>query len=52
MAWGRIKSEHAGAKRGKGYWGRKTAAKVASRRARRREARTAVIEGLEQGRSG
>ncbi|MBE0418315.1 MAG: hypothetical protein IBX63_11175 [Coriobacteriia bacterium] len=37
MAWGRIKSEHTGAKRGKGYWGRKAMAKQASRRARRRE---------------
>ena len=33
MAWGRIKSEHGGAKRGKGYWGRKAEAKQASRRA-------------------
>lgn len=35
MAWGRVKSEHAGAKHGKGYWGRKADAKQASRRARR-----------------
>lgn len=37
MAWGRIKSVHAGAKRGKGHWGPKAVAKQASRRARRRD---------------
>lgn len=39
MAWGRAKSEHAGAKHGRGFWGRKALAKQASRRARRREDR-------------
>jgi len=42
MAWGRVKSEHAGAKRGKGYWGRKAMAKQVSRRARRRDDRVAT----------
>lgn len=40
MAWGRIKTEHSGAKRGKGFWGRKAEAKQASRRVRRRNDRT------------
>lgn len=39
MAWGQVKSEHGGPKRGKGYWGRKADAKQASKRSRRREAR-------------
>jgi len=39
MAWGRVKTEHAGPKRGKGYWGRKAAAKRASNCGRRREDR-------------
>lgn len=42
MAWGRVKSEHGGAKRGKGYWGHKAEAKQASRRARRRDDRVAA----------
>jgi hypothetical protein len=36
MAWGRTKTEHAGPKRGRGYWGRKAEAKQAGKRARRR----------------
>jgi hypothetical protein len=40
MAWGRrIKAEHSGPKRGRGYWGRKAEAKQASKRARRRQDR-------------
>jgi hypothetical protein len=41
MAWGRTKTEHSGPKRGKGHWGRKAAAKAASKRYRRREDRAA-----------
>jgi hypothetical protein len=40
MAWGRVKTEHAGPKRGKGYWGRKAVAKQVSRRSRRRDDRS------------
>lgn len=40
MAWGRrIKSEHSGAKQGRGYWGRKAEAKQAGKWARRRQDR-------------
>ncbi len=35
MAWGRIKANHCGPKRGKGYHGRKAVAKQAGNRARR-----------------
>jgi hypothetical protein len=41
MAWGRIKTEHSGPKRGKGFWGKKAVAKAAGKRARRREDRVA-----------
>ena len=37
MAWGRIKADHCGPKRGKGYWGKKVVAKQAGNRARRRD---------------
>lgn len=39
MAFGRIKTEHGGAKRGRGFWGHKAEAKHASRRIRRRHDR-------------
>lgn len=39
MAWRRVKTEHSGSKRGKGYWGRKAEAKQASNVARRAEDR-------------
>jgi hypothetical protein len=41
MAWGRVKTEHSGPKWGKGFWGRKAEAKQVSKRARRREDRSA-----------
>jgi hypothetical protein len=37
MAWGRIKADHCGPKRGKGYWGKKAVAKQAGNRARIRD---------------
>lgn len=37
MAWGRAKPNHNGAKKGKGYWGRKKYAKKVGNRNRRRE---------------
>jgi hypothetical protein len=48
-AWGRSKSEHAGPKRGKGFWGRKAVAKATSRRARRRDDRAVVDAGRREG---
>lgn len=42
MAWGRIKTEHSGPKRGRGYHGRKAEAKAASKRVRRRNDRIAT----------
>jgi len=52
MAWGRIRTEHCGAKRGKGYWGRKAEAKAASKRARRcgdsRAASGITVDELDQ----
>lgn len=44
MAWGRVKAEHAGPKRGMGYWGRKADAKQASKRSRRREDHLAAVD--------
>lgn len=53
MAWGRVKTEHAGPKRGKGYWGRKAAAKRASNCGRRREdRRTTEAAGFEAQETG
>jgi non-ribosomal peptide synthetase component E (peptide arylation enzyme) len=49
MAWGRSRSEHAGPKRGKGFWGRKAVAKAISRRARRRDDRALVDAGRREG---
>ncbi|MDZ4178010.1 MAG: hypothetical protein U1E29_02065 [Coriobacteriia bacterium] len=43
MAWGRIKADHCGPKRGKGYWGKKAVAKHAGNRARRRDDRLASV---------
>ncbi|MHB1342087.1 MAG: hypothetical protein ACYC77_09745 [Coriobacteriia bacterium] len=37
MTGGRIKADHCGPKRGKGYWGKKAAAKQAGNRTRRRD---------------
>jgi hypothetical protein len=51
MAWGRVKSEHGGPKRGKGYWGRKADAKQASERSRRREARLSACSDRAEGSS-
>ena len=48
MAWGRIKAEHAGPKRGKGYWGRKADAKQASKRSRRRDDRVATNATIDE----
>ena len=46
MAWGRVKTEHAGAKRGKGYWGHKADAKQASKRSRRRDDHAVAANGI------
>jgi hypothetical protein len=47
MAGRAKKTEHAGAKRGRGaYWGRKTEAKHESNRLRREDAKRAVRQGL------
>jgi hypothetical protein len=43
MAWGRVKADHCGPKRGKGYWGKKAIAKQAGNRARRRDDRLASV---------
>ena len=43
MAWGRIKADHCGPKRGSGYWGKKAVAKQAGNRARRRDDRLATV---------
>ena len=40
-----IKTEHAGPKKGKGYWGRKKEAKQVSNKKRRQRDREAVREG-------
>jgi hypothetical protein len=42
MAWGSTRTKHAGPKRGRGHWGRKAAAKAASKRCRRREDKLAA----------
>jgi len=41
-----IKTEHAGAKNGGGYWGKRAEAKRRSRRLRRKEGRKAIFRGL------
>jgi hypothetical protein len=47
MAGGAKKTEHAGAKKGRGaYWGRKADAKHESNRVRREDAKQAVRQGL------
>jgi len=48
MAWGRIKTEHAGPKRGKGYWGKKADAKQASKRSRRCEDHIATHAAIDE----
>ncbi len=48
MAWGRVKSEHGGPKRGKGYWGKKVDAKQASKRSRRREDHVAAHSAIDE----
>ena len=49
MAWGRIKADHCGPKRGKGYWGKRAVAKQAGNRARRRDDRLASVHDDEVG---
>jgi hypothetical protein len=44
MAWGKTSTKHAGAKRGRGHWGRKAEAKAASKRCRRREDKAASTD--------
>lgn len=44
MAWGRIRTRHAGAKRGRGHWGRKAEAKAAAKRCRLREDKAAATQ--------
>lgn len=45
MALKVMKTEHAGAKNGGGFWGRRVEAKAVSRKARRRNDKAAVFEG-------
>lgn len=52
MAWGRIKADRSGPKHGKGFWGKKSEAKAAARRARRRDSRIAVDSALTESRKG
>ncbi len=52
MAWGRVKADHSGPKRGNGYWGKKAVAKQAGKRARRRDDRLASVRDDAAGAAG
>lgn len=44
----RLRTEHAGAKRGRGYWGPKAIAKEFTRKLRRRRDRQLIEKGLRE----
>jgi len=46
MAYGKIKTDHAGAKNGGGYWGRRAMAKRASRKQRRTAGKKSLPDGV------